>query len=102
MWGQPWHDAQQILVSDSLGQSARRFGVLPWQLEWSYRRLVTAWSPTDSTMPNPEAISRAAADLGHYLADAHVPLITSGNYDGQRKGQRGFTRSGKPMPSNGC
>ena len=90
VWGQPWHDAQQVLVSDSLGQSARRFGVLPWQLEWSYRRLVAAWSPTDSTMPNPEAISRAAADLGHYLADAHVPLHTSGNYDGQRTGQRGI------------
>lgn len=31
-----------------------------------------------------------AADLGHYIADAHVPLHTSENYDGQLTGQKGL------------
>ena len=64
--------------------------MLPWQLEWSYWRLVRAWAPSDSSDPDLNEIVRAAADLGHYLGDAHVPLHTSGNYDGQRTGQRGI------------
>src|SRR5690606_9151133 len=31
-----------------------------------------------------------AADLSHYIADAHVPLHTSLNYDGQLTGQHGI------------
>jgi hypothetical protein len=52
--------------------------------------MVAAWSPRDSSDPNLDRINRAAADFGHYLADAHVPLHTSGNYDGQRTNQRGI------------
>jgi hypothetical protein len=29
-----------------------------------------------------------AADLGHYIADAHMPLHTSDNHDGQLTDQR--------------
>ena len=52
--------------------------------------MVRAWAPSDSSDPDLNEIVRAAADLGHYLGDAHVPLHTSGNYDGQRTGQRGI------------
>jgi hypothetical protein len=31
-----------------------------------------------------------AADLGHYVADAHVPLHTTKNHDGQLTGQKGM------------
>lgn len=31
-----------------------------------------------------------SADLGHYIADAHVPLHTTENYNGQMTGQRGI------------
>jgi hypothetical protein len=32
-----------------------------------------------------------AADLGHYIADAHMPLHTSDNHDGQLTDQKEFT-----------
>ncbi|MCX7638808.1 MAG: S1/P1 Nuclease, partial [Cyclobacteriaceae bacterium] len=37
-----------------------------------------------------EAILRLSADLGHYVADAHVPLHTTENYNGQFTGQEGI------------
>ena len=90
VWGQPWHEAAGSFQQRDPTASDRRFGTLPWQLEWSYWRLVRAWAPLDSSEPDLDKIVRAAADLGHYLGDAHVPLHTSGNYDGQRTGQRGI------------
>ncbi|MEC8802439.1 MAG: hypothetical protein VXX32_01460 [Bacteroidota bacterium] len=90
LWGLPWSGAQQLLEEADSSASVRRLGILPWQLEWSYWRLVKAWAPSDSSEPDLDKIVRAAADLGHYLGDAHVPLHTSGNYDGQRTGQRGI------------
>jgi hypothetical protein len=35
-----------------------------------------------------------AADLGHYIADAHMPLHTD-NHDGQLTDQKEFTLCGK-------
>ncbi len=61
------------------------YGVLPWQIQWSYDRLVKAYDAKDRT-----AILREAADLGHYVADAHVPLHTTLNYNGQLTGQDGI------------
>lgn len=88
--GTTWSDAQKLLSQDDSTLSPRRLGVLPWELERAYWRMVAAWSPRDSSAPNLDRINRAAADFGHYLADAHVPLHTSGNYDGQRTNQRGI------------
>jgi hypothetical protein len=39
---------------------------------------------------NGASILRLAADLGHYMSDAHVPLHTTENYDGQLTGQEGI------------
>ena len=88
--GTTWNEAASLLAPDSGLLSPARFGTLPWALERTYWRLVRAWAPPDSTAPKPTQVIRAAADLGHYLADAHVPLHTSGNYDGQRTDQRGI------------
>ena len=88
--GTAWREAASLLTQDSGQSTPSRFGTLPWELEWTYWRLVRAWAPADSSPPVPERVTRAAADLGHYLADAHVPLHTSGNYDGQRTNQRGI------------
>ena len=63
--------------------------VLPWNLEWAYHKLVEAWTPSDSLPVDAFAVSKAASDLGHYIADAHVPLHTTGNYNGQRTNQKG-------------
>ena len=90
VWGMSWKDAETVLRQADSMQNPRRFGVLPWQLEWSYRRLVRTLAPPDSSDPDLHKVQRAAADFGHYLADAHVPLHTSGNYNGQRTKQQGI------------
>ena len=61
------------------------YGVLPWNIEWTYRRLVEAMHEGDGV-----GILRWAADLGHYVGDAHVPLHTTLNYNGQLTGQLGI------------
>ncbi len=53
-------------------------GILPWAIEESYRRLVSAFKSGDKAR-----IVRAAGDLSHYLGDAHQPFHTTLDYDGQ-------------------
>lgn len=60
-------------------------GIVPWQIERSYRQLVHAFMEKDT-----RRIIRYSADLGHYVADAHVPLHTTQNYNGQYTGQIGI------------
>ena len=60
-------------------------GIAPWNAQWAYRRLQEAFASGEE-----ERILRAAADLGHYIGDLHVPLHTTENYDGQLTGQRGI------------
>ncbi len=60
-------------------------GVLPWNLQTYYRRLVAAFSQQDA-----EQILKLSADVGHYVGDAHVPLHTVSNYNGQKTGQEGI------------
>ncbi|SEK95399.1 zinc dependent phospholipase C family protein [Parapedobacter koreensis] len=60
-------------------------GVLPWQINRSYRSLVNALAAKDL-----RRILRHSADIGHYLADAHVPLHTTSNYNGQQTNQVGI------------
>lgn len=60
-------------------------GVVPYHLERQTAQLTNAFRQRD-----PERILRLAADLGHYLADAHVPLHTTANYNGQFTGQLGI------------
>ncbi len=61
------------------------YGILPWQIERSYRQLVSAFQRRDSS-----AILRRSSEIGHYLADAHVPLHATENYNGQLSGQTGI------------
>src|SRR5690606_29889039 len=60
-------------------------GVLPWQINRSYYALVKAFSEKDF-----QRILRHSSDIGHYLADAHVPLHTTSNYSGQLTNQVGI------------
>jgi len=53
-------------------------GVLPWAIEESYQALVRAFQSGDQA-----AILRAAGDLAHYVGDAHQPLHTTLDFDGQ-------------------
>lgn len=60
-------------------------GVIPWQIYRSYQNLVEAFVQKDM-----QKIIRHSADLGHYVADAHVPLHTTSNYNGQYTNQIGI------------
>ena len=67
-----------------LGGDYYRRGVLPWIIQDRWRDLVEAFRAGD-----PAKVALATAVLGHYIADAHVPLHTTQNFDGQFTGQRG-------------
>lgn len=76
-----WESAILCYSEDSL----RAHGILPWHAEKVYRLLVHAFAKEDAS-----SVVRYAADLGHYLADAHVPLHLCSNYNGQFTGQHGI------------
>src|SRR5690606_16980487 len=65
--------------------SVRKRGIVPWQIHLSYYQLVEAFKKR-----NTDQILRISADIGHYIADAHSPLHTTQNYNGQLSGQEGI------------
>ena len=62
-----------------------KYGIVPWHLERMLTRLTYAFKEK-----NLKKILRNSADLGHYVGDAHVPLHTTTNYNGQLTGQDGI------------
>lgn len=60
-------------------------GIVPYIIEQQYYRLVKAFKNQDK-----DAIINISADLGHYIADAHVPLHACSNYNGQKTDQYGI------------
>jgi len=61
------------------------FGISPYNLMDIHNRLTRAFEEHDL-----QKILRFSADLGHYIADAHVPLHTTENYNGQMTNQVGI------------
>ncbi len=61
------------------------YGISPYFLEYFYSRLVYAFDNRDI-----DQILKISADIGHYISDAHVPLHTTLNYNGQLTGQIGI------------
>jgi len=76
-----WESAVDRFTEDTL----QAYGILPWHIYRTYYQLKDAFLVRD-----PEKILRISADIGHYIADAHVPLHTTQNYDGQLSGQTGI------------
>ncbi|WP_158795251.1 zinc dependent phospholipase C family protein [Pedobacter sp. L105] len=76
-----WDDALKKYGLKKLNKN----GILPWQIQRSYYQLVNAFKQRDSIH-----ILRHSAYLGHYLADAHVPLHTTENHNGQLTHQEGI------------
>ncbi|HEX8456073.1 MAG TPA: S1/P1 nuclease [Pyrinomonadaceae bacterium] len=60
-------------------------GLVPWQIELTYGKLVKAFKDKDG-----QAVLKHSAWLGHYVGDVHVPLHTTSNHDGQKTGQKGL------------
>lgn len=76
-----WKDAVEHYTEDTL----KAYGILPWHIQRMYLQLKDAFLVRD-----PQRILKVSAELGHYLADAHVPLHTTENYNGQLTGQDGI------------
>ena len=68
-----------------VGGDYYRLGVLPWIIQDRWQDLVAAFRTGDA-----HKVALAAAILGHYVADAHVPLHTTQNHDGQLTQQKGL------------
>ena len=85
-----WKEAIDRFSEDSLNAH----GIVPWWIQVMLGRLTNAFRDK-----NVSHILQYAAELGHYLADAHVPLHTSSNHNGQftdQKGIHGFWESRIP------
>lgn len=76
-----WKIALTQYPSDTL----LAYGILPWHVQSMLYRLSEAFRNK-----NIDQILHLSADIGHYVADAHVPLHTSINYDGQSTHQQGI------------
>ena len=60
-------------------------GIIPWHIHLIKFRLTNAMKNHDYLQ-----IIKLSADLGHYIGDAHVPLHTTQNYNGQLTNQHGI------------
>ncbi len=78
---QKWDAAAAKFSADTLN----KYGTVPWSIQRNYYRLVQAFKELDSVK-----ILKYSADLGHYVADAHVPLHMTSNYNGQKTNQVGI------------
>ena len=76
-----WDDAVAKYTEDTL----QAYGIVPWHINVMFHRLVKMFQ-----QGNVDGILRVAADLGHYVGDAHVPLHTTENYNGQLTNQHGI------------
>lgn len=76
-----WKEAVEKYSEDTL----KAYGIVPWHVNTMYYRLRDAFLQRD-----PSRIITLSAELGHYLADANVPLHTTKNYNGQLTGQEGI------------
>ena len=76
-----WFNAKEKYSEDTLINR----GILPWVIYWEYHKLIAAMDSCSV-----KDVVKYAADLGHYVADACVPLHTTYNYNGQYTNQDGI------------
>ena len=76
-----WKDAVAKYTLDTL----LAYGTVPWTVNQEYYKLIKAFQEQDWVR-----VIKVSADLGHYIADAHVPLHTTENYNGQLTNQHGI------------
>lgn len=85
-----WNDAAEKYSEDTLNA----YGIAPWWIQTMLYRLTNAFKEK-----NQARILRLSAEIGHYIADAHVPLHACSNHNGQytdQKGIHGFWESRIP------
>jgi hypothetical protein len=76
-----WNDAVAKYSEDSLNAH----GIVPWWVNTMLYRLTGAFKEK-----NQAKILKLSAEIGHYIADAHVPLHANSNHNGQLTDQRGI------------
>ncbi len=76
-----WKEAAARYGEDSL----QAHGIVPWWVGIMQMRLTAAFKEKDAAR-----ILKLSAEIGHYIADAHVPLHATANYNGQLTGQQGI------------
>jgi Zinc dependent phospholipase C len=76
-----WNKAVAKYSEDTLNA----YGIVPWWIDVMTLRLTNAFREG-----NVDKILRYSAEIGHYIGDAHVPLHTTENYNGQFTNQRGI------------
>lgn len=76
-----WYDAVAKYSEDTL----QAYGIVPWHINVMKMKLQKAFESK-----NVDLILKYSADIGHYIGDAHVPLHTTENYNGQLTGQKGI------------
>jgi hypothetical protein len=82
-WKMPfaWKDAVGLYSKDSFLE----YGYVPYHITVMKDKLTNAFRNMQK-----DSILFYAADLAHYIGDAHVPLHTTLNYDGQLTNQKGL------------
>lgn len=76
-----WDSAVAKFTEDTI----QKHGIVPWWTVIMLQRLTKAFKEKNQT-----AILKLSAELGHYIADAHVPLHASSNHNGQLTNQVGI------------
>ncbi|NDB52994.1 MAG: S1/P1 Nuclease [Chitinophagaceae bacterium] len=76
-----WNDAVAACNEDSL----YKYGIVPWWTQVMLNRLTEAMQKKEVFK-----MLKLSAELGHYVADAHVALHASSNHNGQLTGQQGI------------
>ena len=76
-----WKEAVAKFGEDSL----KMYGIVPWHIQVMLNRLTAAFKEKNFTK-----IMKNSAELGHYIADSHVPLHANSNHNGQFTHQRGI------------
>ena len=76
-----WKKAVEKFSEDTL----TAHGIVPWHIQTMLFRLTKAFEQKDFS-----SIMKNSAEIGHYMADAHVPLHTSSNHNGQKTNQKGI------------
>jgi Zinc dependent phospholipase C len=85
-----WNDAVTKYSEDTLNAH----GIVPWWIQTMLYKLTEAFKEKHQAK-----ILKLSAEIGHYIADAHVPLHASSNHNGQytdQKGIHGFWESRIP------
>jgi hypothetical protein len=76
-----WNEAVDKYSEDSL----HAHGIAPWWIMVMHSRLKKAF-----IAKNKNEILKLSAEIGHYIADIHVPLHASSNHNGQKTDQLGI------------